>query len=93
MTMAIRPLGQILARMPAGDEFPGQNAGASFDVGEPIMVQTDVEWYRERLAALSDEARALRDVVPDHLRGQMGTLYENLTSTRLHLEHIWEHGR
>ncbi len=35
MTMVIRPMGEIIAHMPAGDGFPHQNAGANFDINSP----------------------------------------------------------
>jgi hypothetical protein len=91
--MAIRPLGEILARMPAGDEYPGQNAGAPFALQQTVPACHEVDWYRDRLQQLADRARELCDAVPDRLRPTMQSLYENLSSTSLHLEHIWKHGR
>jgi hypothetical protein len=92
MTMVIRPLGEMLARMPAGDEYPDQNAGASFEIEEPITLQLEVDWYRDRLNTLAARARDLVDAVPDRLRPKMQGLFENLTSTNLHLQNIWQQG-
>lgn len=93
MTMALRPLGEMLARMPAGDEFPGRNAGASFEIDAPVEVRPDLEWHRDHLSGLAGRARDLCDVVPDYLRTAMRSIAEGLTGTALHLEHIWREGR
>ena len=37
MTMVIRPLGEILARIPAGEKYPGKNAGVSFEIDNKKM--------------------------------------------------------
>ncbi len=37
MTMVIRPLGEILARIPAGEKYQGENAGASFEIDNELM--------------------------------------------------------
>ncbi|MFT5166319.1 MAG: hypothetical protein ACI8P3_001550 [Saprospiraceae bacterium] len=64
MTMVIRPLGEILARIPAGEEYPGQNAGASFEIDNKKMDEWPdltenkrlVEYYNW-LGNLSEEAK------------------------------------
>ena len=35
--MVIRPLGEILARIPLGEKYAGQNAGASFEIDNEMM--------------------------------------------------------
>lgn len=92
MTMVVRPLGEVLARMPAGDEYPGRNAGTAFGIPEPITLETDLDWYHERLTALTTRATQLVDVVPEAQRPVMRNVHENLTSTQLHLEQIWRAG-
>lgn len=92
MTMVIRPLGELLCRMPAGSDFPGETAGASFELDEPVEVQLEVDYYRDRLQGLIAKADEVAGVVPDRLRPVARGLHENLTSTCLHLEHIWKNG-
>ena len=93
MTMVIRPVGEILARMPAGDSYPGRMAGASFEVDGPIAIQPDAEWYLARLKHLAESAKLLADAVPERLRADMIYLHENLTSTRQHLHTLWTKGQ
>jgi len=92
MTMVIRPLGEVLARMPAGDDFPGQNAGASFEIVEPIKGQIELDWYSNRLLDLTRQTRQAIEGVPERLRPVLVEMVQNLTSVRLHLEHIWSKG-
>lgn len=92
MTMVIRPLGEALCRTPAGDDFPGQTAGPSFELDEPVEVQLEVDWYRERLQSLIASADQVAGTAPERLKPVMRDLHQNLTSTCLHLEHIWENG-
>lgn len=33
MVQAIRPLGELITKLPAGEEYPGQTAGPSFEIG------------------------------------------------------------
>ncbi|MEM7040775.1 MAG: ferritin-like domain-containing protein, partial [Bacteroidota bacterium] len=37
MTMVIRPLGEILCRIPAGAPYPNQNAGAAFEIDNALL--------------------------------------------------------
>lgn len=107
MTMVIRPLGEILARMPAhgdhrepGPEDP--HAGAGFEI-DPAVVEgradprikavLDADYYRQALEDQAAQAKALRGVVPRRLRADAEFLYENLTSTARHLDSIWRTGR
>jgi Ferritin-like len=93
MTMVIRPVGEVLARMPAGDTYPGRTAGASFELDSPVVLQTDPEWYGARLTHLAESARNLADAVPPRLREDMLFLHQNLFSTRQHLHTLWTKGQ
>ncbi len=92
MTMMVRPLGEILARMPAGPEYPGQNAGASFEVEGPVESEYEPAWFNSRLSELAATARELHSVVPHRLRSDMQVLFENITSTQLHFQKLWTQG-
>ena len=83
---------------------PGEcRAGASFEItpefledgprGPEIKTVLDADWYRDALTLQAGQAEALRDVVPAEQRDNMEFLFENLTSTALHLESIWRTGR
>ncbi len=108
MTMVIRPLGEIIARMPAdGDNRtpePGQaHAGASFEINPNLITETasgprittilDSSFYQTALQDLAQQTKDLIEVVPHSQRHSMNYLYENLTSTAKHLDSIWRQGR
>jgi hypothetical protein len=63
MREVIRPLGELLARLPAGPAAPGLNAGPSFLVSgwTPVTAHKPAAWrvLRERLVELADVADAL----------------------------------
>jgi hypothetical protein len=93
MTMVIRPLGEILCRMPAGEKFGEQHAGPSFELFEPLPIQTERSWYVGQLRSLARRTkRAVKCVESESQKQRMHYVYENLTSTYLHLDHIWRHG-
>lgn len=108
MTMVVRPLGEVIARMPAdGDNQepePGQHhAGASFEIDRDVMECRDgkriiktalcADYYRDALIAQAAQANELIEVVPASQRAAVQYLFENLTSTARHLESIWRNGR
>jgi hypothetical protein len=93
MTMMVRPLGEIVARMPAGPEYPGQNAGVSFDVDRPVESEYEPAWFDRRLAELAATAARLHGLIPERLRRDMQALHENITSTRLHFLELWTQGQ
>jgi hypothetical protein len=95
MTMVIRPIGEIICRLPAGDKFHGQNAGPSFELFEqPVKIQIEREWYVKQLQDLAARAihTAHHSIDDSDLQQRMKYIYESLTSMRLHLDHIWQHG-
>ena len=48
MTMVIRPLGEMLTLLPAGDGMPGANAGPGFELPKQVILPPDkrVAWLR-----------------------------------------------
>ncbi len=79
MTMVIRPLGEILARMPVTGRSPevdptAPHAGQNFEISEfalerdqknpQIRTELDIDFYRTHLRRLSDRAHELIDAVP-----------------------------
>ena len=81
MTMVIRPLGEILARIPAGWDYPGENAGASFEIDNPkfdewphLSEEDRLERYHQWLGELSEKAREfseLGDAILEPTAGQV----------------------
>ena len=66
MTMVIRPLGELLCRIPAGEAYAGQNAGASFEIDNKLMRKwghvdetTRLRFYRKKLGRLARMANRL----------------------------------
>lgn len=105
MTMVIRPLGELIMRIPAGPEYPGLTAGPSFQLepneqGEIIIpgIQ-DLEWYVVRfdeLLALTEVALSV-EVYSDYIslaayQDQLRYLLENLYRMRLNFINDWEKG-
>ena len=105
MTMVIRPLGELIMRVPAGPEYPGKNAGPSFqlepnDNGEIIIpgIQ-NLEWYVSQfdeileLAELSRSFEFYSDYLsPEAYHDQLNYLLENLWRMRLNFINDWEKG-
>ena len=89
MTMAIRPLGEMLTRMPADEDENGRTAGPSFELEEGCFDQSKgVDWFVQKLKELEDQALDLTLRVSSGLSSRMKYLSENLHSTRLHFEQI-----
>ena len=66
MTMLIRPLGELLCRLPAGAEHPGKNAGPGFSLaGEPPGMM-ELDWYADRFAGLDRDSQKLHAFLADH---------------------------
>lgn len=105
MTMVIRPLGELLMRIPAGPEYPGKTAGPSFQLepneeGAVIIpgIQA-LEWYVKRFDELLwlTEAAIPQEVHSDYLspgayQQQLSYLYENLSRMKLNFINDWKKG-
>lgn len=100
MTMFIRPLGELICRLPAGPEHPGKNAGPGFALQgkEPPGMQ-DLDWYAAGLDALDRDSKALHAFLADH-QGRYGAAavlaaerqWQVLHRMRLNLPRLWEEG-
>jgi Ferritin-like len=88
MTMVIRPLGEILTRMPAG--VNRRNAGPSFELPAKILDRPDVrKWYLCKLDELEERCAAFRDCAPQRFKERLGFIRENIHATRLHFAQLW----
>lgn len=58
MTTVIRPLGDLLTRLPMGPEHPGLNAGPAFEIGEAPTLPPHRDTARRVLAERLDHAAA-----------------------------------
>ena len=105
MTMFIRPLGELIMRIPAGPEYPGKTAGPSFQLepnseGKVIIPGIQpLEFY----VALFDELLELTTIAQsmetasDYLSmeayaEQLNYLFENLSRMKLNFVNDWEKG-
>lgn len=66
MTMVIRPLGELICRIPAGPEYPGMNAGPGFEMDNKLLrkwagthEETRLRFYKKKLRKLSRKAEKL----------------------------------
>jgi hypothetical protein len=88
MTMVIRPVGEILTRMPAGVD--GKNAGPSFELPSKAEDQRpDREWYLRKLDELEGRCTDFRDCAPDRFKDRLTFIRENIHATRLHFGNLW----
>jgi len=100
MTMFIRPLGELICRLPAGPEHPGKNAGPGFALqGDQPPGMQDLDWYADRLAALDRDSQALHAFLADHQAtyGAAAVLaaerqWQVLHRMRLNLPRLWKEG-
>ena len=90
MTMVIRPLGEIIARLPANGEKPvpgvgPPRAGASFEI-DPAVVEAgvdprikvvlDPDYYRDALRRQAAQAKELIDEVPPNQRDDVSAEHD-----------------
>ncbi len=96
MTMFIRPLGEVLVRLPAGRGDGPPNAGPSFelpeDLGGTIPTFTRLREYDRSLAHLERRSARLAADAPERLRDSMRYLHENLVRMRANFRRVWRHG-
>lgn len=87
MPLAVKPLGILLARMPAGGQYPGKLAGASFELPQPVWTATgQTEDARsalgEHMAEVTTRCRLLTLDPPPGLAGAnldaLGIVAKNL---------------
>ncbi len=80
MASVLRPLGEALAKMPAGPEFPGKTAGPGFGYNRDVefLPHKEAAWivFLERLSKLVDRTRALVDAegVPPQIAEALAAL-------------------
>lgn len=99
MTMFIRPLGELICRLPAGPEHPGKNAGPGFELtGEPPGLQ-NLDWYQDRITQLDDAGQEFHVWLADHeaTYGPDAVLATERQSQvlhrmRLNLPRLWKEG-
>lgn len=89
MTMVIRPVGEILTRMPAGED-EDKNAGPSFELPPGASAQpADRDWILGKLGALETRCGTFSDVVPECFKTRVAFVRENIHATKLHFGNLW----
>lgn len=99
MTMFIRPLGELICRLPAGPENPGKNAGPGFELTEEPPGLQNLDWYEDRIARLDLAGREFHAWLADHeaTYGPDAVLATERQSQvlhrmRLNLPRLWKEG-
>jgi hypothetical protein len=88
MTMVLRPLGEILTRMPAGVD--GKKAGPSFEISKKDRDQIpDRKWYLRKLRELEERCSEFLEYVPDPFRNRVTFICQNIHATGLHFADLW----
>ena len=88
MTMVIRPLGEILTRMPAGVEK--KNAGPSFEFRPKCGDQPiDREWFLCKFAELEMKCRQFEECAADPVKDRVTFICQNIHATSLHFANLW----
>ena len=86
MASVLRPLGEALAKMPAGPEYPGMNAGPNFGFARNVhlLVHKEAAWvlFLERLYDLSTRGTRL---------GEEATIPPEVAEAAAALESVAEH--
>jgi hypothetical protein len=89
MTMVIRPIGEILTRMPASVDKK-ENAGPSFELPPGASTEiVDREWCLCKLAELETKCGRFSDVAPDCFKSRLTFIRENIHATSLHFGDLW----
>ncbi len=89
MTMVIRPVGEILTRMPASEDKE-QNAGPSFELPAGASAQpADREWILRKLGELETGCGYFSEVAPNCFKSRLSFVRENIHATRLHFGNLW----
>ena len=97
MTMFIRPLGELICRLPSG--IDGKNAGPGFNLdGDPPGMR-DREWYEDRLKELDRESHELHAFLADHEKKYGAAIvqaaewqWQALHRMLLNFPRLWETG-
>jgi hypothetical protein len=93
MTMFVRPLGELLTRLPAHAPNEVARAGASFLTGKTIPRWTEVEPYAAELDELARTAKELAAHAPSGpVASELGYLHQNLTRMSRNILHVWNEG-
>ena len=90
MTMVVRPLGEIITRLPAGPE--GSYAGPNWDISEDdyaLTPHSEPAFFIERLHKMKKHARKLRDSAPSkEVAARLNYMWENLTRVELNFKQM-----
>lgn len=90
MTMVNRPLGELIARMPAQDEQDEAHAGPSFELPDGKVPPFDPETLPDQLRALAEECRQLaRDTPKEPLRKKINYIADNMSRMHQNFERVW----
>lgn len=90
MTMVIRPLGDLIARLPAFDDRDEARAGPSYELAQGRVPQIDPESLPVVLQALAEECWALAQAAPDAACGdKVRFIAQNMTRMQKNFERVW----
>jgi len=90
MTMVIRPLGELLTRLPALDGQDEPLAGPSYEIADGRVPHVDPETLPSVLRKLANECWKLAESAPDERRRiKVGHIAENMTRMQQNFERVW----
>ena len=83
MLRVLKPLGSLLTTLPVGPEFPGMNAGPSFELfyeNDYLMPHRDAAWalLEERVREGANFCGLVQEIAPARVAGELGPVQEAL---------------
>jgi CDGSH-type Zn-finger protein/truncated hemoglobin YjbI len=83
MLRVLRPLGNLITTLPVGPEYPGMNAGPSFELfyeNDYLMPHRDAAWalLEERVREAANFCGLIAEIAPDPVAEELKTVREGL---------------
>jgi CDGSH-type Zn-finger protein/truncated hemoglobin YjbI len=84
MLRVLKPLGNLITRLPVGGDFPGMNAGPSFELfyeNDYLMPHREAAWVvlEERIREAANFCGLIREIAPTWLAGELAPVQDGLT--------------
>ena len=87
MLRVLRPLGNLITTLPVGPEFPGMNAGPSFELfyeNDYLMPHREAAWalLEERVREAANFCGLIQEIAPESVAGELAPVEQALDRRR-----------